>query len=108
MDYKKFHRTNAVIEFIGSLAAALWSIANLFLADGYAVAAYMPIMLAFIIKSIRIITLTGREEYQQESYAESQKSSYADNRRIVIFSAIFSCTALVLIIIKLILRRVSI
>lgn len=104
MDYQKFHRINAVIEFTGSLAAALWSVVNLFLADKYAVEAYLPIMLAFIIKSVRIITLTGREEYQQESYAESLKNSYSDNRRLVIFSAIFSCVALVLIIVKMIIR----
>lgn len=104
MDYMKFHRTNAVIELAGSVIAAVWSVVNLFIAEGYAFAVYMPIILAFIIKSVRIITLTGREEYQQESYAESQESSYADNRRIVIFSTVFSCTALVLIIVKMIIR----
>lgn len=104
MDYKKFHRTNNVIELVGSIAAAVWGVVNLFLADGYPTAAFMPIMLAFIIKSVRIITLTGREEYRQEEYAESQKSSYADNRRIVIFSAVFSCIALVLVIVKMIIR----
>lgn len=104
MDYRKFHRINAVIEFVGSLAAALWSIADLFLADKYAVEAYLPIMLAFIIKNVRSIMLTGREEYQQECYAESLKNSYSDNRRLIIFSAVFSCTALVLIIVKMIIR----
>ena len=107
MDYQKFHRTNAVIEFGGSLGSAAWSIANLFLADRYAVEAYMPVIVALIIKNVRIIMLTGRGEYRQEEYAESLKSSYSDNRRITIFSAIFSCMALALIIIKLIIRQVS-
>lgn len=105
MDYSKFHRVNAVIELIGSVTAAVWGVVNLFLADGYPTAACMPIMLAVIIKSVRIITLTGREEYRQEEYAESQKSSYADNRRIVIFSAIFSCTALVFMVVKMIISQ---
>lgn len=107
MDYQKFHRTNAAIEFYGSLGSAAWSIANLFIADRYAVEAYMPVMFAFIIKSVRIIMLTERDECRQEEYAESLKKSYSDNRRITIFSAIFSCMALALIIIKLIIRRVS-
>ena len=104
MDYPKFHRTNVIIEFAGSIASALWSIANFFLAERYAVEAYMPIILAFIIKNVRCIMLTGREEYQQEEYAESLKNSYNDNRRITIFSVVFSCTALVLIIVKMIIR----
>lgn len=104
MDYKKFHRTNAVIELAGNIASALWSIANFFLTERYVVEAYMPIILAFIIKNVRCIMLTGREEYQQEEYAESLKNSYNDNRRITIFSVVFSCTALVLIIVKMIIR----
>lgn len=100
MDYQKFNRTNVIIELIGSLAAALWSIVNLFIAGSYAFAAYMPVMIAFIIKSVRIIILTEREEYQQESYAESQKNSYTDNRTLYIISAVCSCVALVLIILK--------
>lgn len=100
MDYQKFNRTNVIIELIGSLAAALWSIVNLFIAGSYAFAAYMPVMIAFIIKSVRIIILTEREEYQQESYAESQKNSYTDNRTLYIISAVYSCVALVLIILK--------
>lgn len=100
MDYQKFNRTNVIIELIGSLAAALWSIVNLFIAESYAFAAYMPVMIAFIIKSVRIIILTEREEYQQESYAESQKNSYTDNRTLYIISAVCSCVALVLIILK--------
>ncbi|MDE7304285.1 MAG: hypothetical protein K2N60_13310 [Oscillospiraceae bacterium] len=75
MDYPKFHRTNAVIEFAGSIASAAWSIANLFLADRYAVEAYMPVMFAFIIKNLRIIMLTDRDEYRQEEYSESLKNS---------------------------------
>lgn len=30
MDYKKFNRTNAVIETVGSIAAAVWAVINLF------------------------------------------------------------------------------
>ena len=104
MDYKKFHCINAVIEMVGSAAAVLWAIVNLFLAESYVVGAFMPIMLASIIKNVRSIRLTGREEYQQETYAESLKNSYSDNRRLVIFSAVCSCTALVLIIVKMIIR----
>lgn len=100
MDYQKFNRTNVIIELIGSLAAALWSIVNLFIAESYAFAAYMPVMIAFIIKSVRIIILTEREEYQQESYAESQKNSYKNNRTLYIISAVCSCAALALIILK--------
>lgn len=100
MDYRKFSRTNVIIELIGSLAAASWSIVNLFIAESYAFAAYMPVMIAFIIKSVRIIILTEREGYQQESYAESQKNSYTDNRTLYIISAVCSCAALALIILK--------
>ncbi|MDE5859357.1 MAG: hypothetical protein K2H23_03075 [Oscillospiraceae bacterium] len=48
--------------------------------------------------------LTGREEYQQEKYAESQKNSYTDNRTLYIISAACSCAALVLVIVKIIVR----
>lgn len=104
MDCKKFHRTNAVIETVGSVTAAVWSVIGLFFAEGYALAAYMPVMLAFIIKSVRVIMLTGREDHSQESYAEGQKNSYADNRRLYIISAACSCLALALVIVKMIIR----
>ena len=100
MDYKKFHRTNVIIELAGSTIAAVWAVINLFLAESNPVAPLFPSMLAFIIKSVRILMLTGREEYQQESYAESQKTFYTDNRTLYIISVVCSCVTLVLVIIK--------
>lgn len=101
MDYRKFNRTNLIIELVGSVIAAVWSVIGLFFAEGYyAFAAFMPVYLAFIIKSVRVIALTEREDYAQESYAESKKTSYTDNRTLYIISAVCSCVALVLVTIK--------
>lgn len=106
MDYKKFHRTNVIIELAGCVVAAVWAVINLFLAEDFApLYPMMSIVAAVTIKNSRCITLTGREDYQQESYAESQKNSYTDNRTLYIISAVCSCTALAFIIIKLIIGR---
>ncbi len=104
MDYKKFHRTNVIIQHIGCVIAAAWAATDLFIADVYASAPIMPLCIAYIITAVRIIALTGRKDYAQESYTESQKSFYTDNRRLYIFSAIFGCIALVLVVIKMIIR----
>ena len=104
MDYKKFHRTNVIIELAGSTIAAVLAVINLFLAESYPTMPLFPSMLAYIIKSVRILMLTGHEEYQQESYAESQKTSYTDNRTLYIISAVCSCAALALVIVKMIIR----
>ena len=105
MDYKKFHRTNVIIELAGSTIAAVWAVINLFLAEVSApLYPIMSIVFAGLIKNSRCIMLTGREEYQPESYAESQKNSYTDNRRLYIVSAVCSCAALVLVIVKMIIR----
>ena len=104
MDYKKFHCINVFIELAGSTVAAVWAVINLFLAESHPVIAFLPITVAVLIKNIRIIRLTEREEYQQESYAESQKNSYTDNRTLYIISAVCSCMALALVIVKMIIR----
>lgn len=91
MDYQKFHRTNALLGLLGGAVAAVWGIVNLFLADSYAAAPYISIMIAYIIQGFRIFWLTGHEDYTQESYAESQKNSYKDNRTLYIISAVCSC-----------------
>ena len=100
MDYKKFHRTNVIIELVGITFAAVWAIVTLFLAESHPIIPLLPVQLAFIIKSVRILMLTGHEDYQQESYSESQKTSYTDNRTLYIISVICSCVASVLVIIK--------
>ena len=105
MDYQKFHRTNVIIELIGCVIAAVWAVINLFLAEAfYPLYPMMSIVFAGLIKNSRCIALTGREGYQQESYAESQKTSYMDNRTLYIISAVCSCTALALVIIKMVIR----
>ncbi len=100
MDYKKFNRTNVIIELVGSIIAVVWSVIALFSAEDYAFAPYTPVMLAFIIKGVRILALTGREDYTQESYYESQKNSYMDNRTLHIVPVACSGVALVLVTIK--------
>lgn len=45
--------------------------------------------------------LTEREDYQ---HAENQKNSYTDNRTLYIISAVCSCAALALVIVKMIIR----
>lgn len=104
MDYQKFNRTNIIIQLAGNILAAALGIANLFIADGYPTAPTMPLSIAYIITAVRIIALTGREDYTQESYAESKISSYADNLRLYILSVIFGCAALALVIVKMIIR----
>lgn len=100
MDYKKFHRTNVIIELAGSTIAAVWAVINLFLAESYPMMPLLTSMLAGIIKNSRCLMLTGHEDYRQEEYAESQKTSYIDNRTLYIISAVCSCVALALVIIK--------
>ena len=100
MDYQKFNRTNVIIELIGCAAAAVWAVVNLFLAESNPVIPFFAIIIAGIIKNIRIIKLTEQENYQQESYAESQKNSYKNNRTLYIISAVCSCVVLVLVILK--------
>lgn len=104
MDYQKFHRTKAVIEVLGGAIAAVWGIVNIFRADSYAVAPVLPVMIAQIINHIRALVLTGWEDYEQESYAESQHNSYKDNRKLIILTAVFTCAAFVLVIVKTIIR----
>lgn len=104
MDYKKFHRINVFIELAGSTVAAVWAVINLFLAESHPIIPLFPSMIAGIIKNSRCFMLTGHEDYRQESYAESQKSSYTDNRTLYIISAVCSCAALVLVIVKMIIR----
>lgn len=104
MDYKKFHRTNVIIELAGSTIAAVWAIINLFLAESHPTMPFLLIWIAMIIKSVRIIRLTAQEDYQQESYAESHKTSYEDNRTLYIISVVCSCAALALVIVKMIIR----
>ena len=80
MDYKKFHRTNVIIELAGSTIAAVLAIINLFLAESHPTMPFLLIWIAMIIKSVRIIRLTAQEDYQQESYAESHKTSYEERK----------------------------
>lgn len=108
MDYRKFNRVNVIIEFIGDALAAVWAAVNIFIPNGYLTAPLFPMMIGQIIKNIREIILTGREDYQPESYAESVKASYIDNRRPIVFKTALSLAVIVLVIIKLVIRRVSI
>lgn len=101
MDYKKFNRTNAVIETVGSIAAAVWAVINLFLAESNPVIPLLSITVAGLIKNSRCFMLTEREDYQ---HAENQKNSYTDNRTLYIISAVCSCAALALVIVKMIIR----
>lgn len=107
MDYRKFYRTNVIIEFIGDAMAAVWAVINIFIADGYLAASLFPMMAGQIITNIREIILTGREDYQPESYAASIKASYIDNRRPIVFKTVLCFAVVVLVIIKLIIRQVS-
>lgn len=107
MDYQKFHRTNAVIELIGNALAAVLAVVNIFIAGSYAASPLLPMMAGQIIKNVREIMLTGRSDCTQESYAASLKNSYSDNRTLIIFKTVLSFSVAVLVIIKLIIRQVS-
>ncbi|MDE6763827.1 MAG: hypothetical protein K2J73_09125 [Oscillospiraceae bacterium] len=108
MDYSKFYRTNAVIELIGDVLAAVWAVINIFISDSYVAAPLIPMMAGQIIKNIREIVLTGRDDYKQEKYLTSYENSYKDNRTLNIFKALLSLAVVLLVIIKLIIRQVSI
>lgn len=108
MDYRKFNRMNVIIELIGDALAAVWAAANIFIPNSYISAPLFPMMVGQIIKNIREIILTGREDYQPESYAASVEASYIDNCRPIVFKTALSLAVAVLVIIKLIVRRVSI
>lgn len=107
MDYQKFHRTNAVIELIGDASAAVLAVVNIFIADSYITAPLMPMMAGQITKNVRELMLTGQNDYTQESCAASFANSYRDNRTLNIFRVILSLAIVVLVIVKLIIRQVS-
>ncbi|MDE6745222.1 MAG: hypothetical protein K2J72_01150, partial [Oscillospiraceae bacterium] len=84
------------------------NVINIFIADSYVAAPLMPMMAGQIIKNVREIILTGRNDYTQESYVASFGNSYRDNRTLNIFKVFLSLAVVVLVIIKLIIRQVSI
>ena len=100
MDYKKFHRTNAIINLTGNAIAAAWAIVNLFLAEYFVVGPFLPIFIAFILRNTHDIMLPLENGYERESYYKSLKIRFSDNRRLYIFSIIFFCVALGLVFIE--------
>lgn len=107
MDYRKFYRTNVIIELIGDAMAAVWAVINIFIADGYLAASLFPMMVGQIITNIREIILTGRDDYKQEDYLAILGDSYRDNRTLIVFKTVLCFAVVVLVIIKLIIRQVS-
>lgn len=108
MDYRKFYRTNVIIEFIGDAMAAVWAVINIFIAGGYLAAPLFPMMAGQIITNIREIILTERDNYKQEDYLASLGDSYRDNRTLIVFKTVLSLSVVVFVILKLIIRQVSI
>lgn len=107
MDYRKFNRVNVIIELIGDALAAVWAVANIFIPNGYISAPLFPMMVGQIIKNIREIILTGRDDYKQEDYLAILGDSYRDNRTLIVFKTVLCFAVVVLVIIKLIIRQVS-
>lgn len=100
MDYKKFHRTDAIIELTGNALAAAWAVLNLFLVEYFVFGPFLPIFIALILRNTRDIMLPLENGYEKESYYESLKIRFSDNRRLYIFSIIFLCVALGVVFIE--------
>lgn len=88
MDYRKFYRTNVIIELIDDALAAVWAAANIFIPNGYLAAPLFPMMAGQIIKNIREIILTERDDYKQEDYLAILGDSYRDNRTLIVFKTV--------------------
>lgn len=88
MDYRKFQRTNVIIEFIGDAMAAVLAAVNIFIPNGYLAAPLFPMMAGQIIKNIREIILTERDDYKQEDYLAILGDSYRDNRTLIVFKTV--------------------
>lgn len=88
MDYRKFYRTNVIIELIDDVLAAVWAAANIFIPNGYLAAPLFPMMAGQIIKNIREIILTERDDYKQEDYLAILGDSYRDNRTLIVFKTV--------------------
>lgn len=100
MDYKKFHRTNAVIMLTGNAIAAVWAVLNLFRGDGVVIAPIIPNCIASLLVHTHKIMLPVERGYEQKSYFESLDARFRDNRTLLIISAILFCAACGLIIVK--------
>lgn len=107
MDYRKFNRVNVIIELIGDALAAVLAAANIFIPNSYISSPLFPMMVGQIIKNIREIILTERDNYKQEDYLASLGDSYRDNRTLIVFKTVLCFVVVVLVIIKLIIRQVG-
>ncbi|MDE7287940.1 MAG: hypothetical protein K2N71_00350, partial [Oscillospiraceae bacterium] len=93
MDYKKFHRTNAVIELTGNALAAVWAVLNLFRGDCVVIGPLLPNCIASLLKHTHNFMLPTERGYEQKSYFESLDTRFRDNRTLIIISAILFCVA---------------